>query len=82
VYRYLAGVIIIVRVCAGILQEECDYPFLFNELTLACDDFAVVQCGPRYEPKAPCTFSTNTHAFTFQRALMSLDVSKCHYGVI
>ena len=35
-------------------QAECDYPLLFNEQTLSCDDFTVVQCGTRMEPKAPC----------------------------
>ncbi|KAH3812327.1 hypothetical protein DPMN_140756, partial [Dreissena polymorpha] len=34
-------------------QAECDYPFLFNTQTMACDDFEIVKCGTRLEPKAP-----------------------------
>ncbi|WAR27974.1 hypothetical protein MAR_013678 [Mya arenaria] len=41
-------------------QEECDYPFLFNTQTSACDDFSVVACGTRLEPKAPCDYLSTT----------------------
>lgn len=41
-------------------QTECDYPLLFNTLTMACDDFDIVNCGTRMEPKAPCDYLSTT----------------------
>ena len=35
-------------------QAECDYPLLFNDKSKSCDDFTLVKCGTRMEPKAPC----------------------------
>ena len=40
-------------------QQECDYPLLYNPGTSACDDFEIVNCGTRYEPKAPCKLWTH-----------------------
>lgn len=37
-------------------QGECDYPLLFNLDTMACDDFEIVLCKERVEPKAPCEY--------------------------
>jgi hypothetical protein len=55
-------------------QAECDYPLLFNSQTLMCDDFEIVNCGTRMEPKAPCklsrTLSQNcdVHFFSLDKA--------------
>ena len=39
--------------------KECEYPQLFSPITLRCEDFEKVQCGPRHEPKAPCKYIVN-----------------------
>ncbi|KAL4228860.1 hypothetical protein ACF0H5_011900 [Mactra antiquata] len=35
---------------------ECTYPQLFDTTTSSCKPFLEVQCGVRYEPKAPCEY--------------------------
>ncbi|KAK3095139.1 hypothetical protein FSP39_010723 [Pinctada imbricata] len=37
---------------------ECPYPQLFSTDTGNCDDFPIIQCGGRYEPKSPCEYVT------------------------
>lgn len=40
----------------GSQNRECPYPQLFDAVTLTCKPFTDVQCGVRYEPKAPCKY--------------------------
>lgn len=41
----------------GSYLRECIYPKLYDATSQTCKHFTEVQCGARYEPKAPCKIS-------------------------
>ena len=44
-------------------QAECPYPQLYSSITSRCENFDQVQCGKRFEPRAPCKYNACSTAF-------------------
>ena len=57
----------------GTYLHECQYPQMFDDVSGTCADFTAVNCGSRYEPKAPCkAFNTLTGI-----SMWNVDIDKC-----
>lgn len=63
----------------GSQNRECPYPQLFDAVSLTCKPFTDVQCGVRYEPKAPCKYFFDLSRETTICNLVQPDYSKLSF---
>ena len=71
----------------GTYLHECQYPQMFDDVSGTCADFTAVNCGSRYEPKAPCKafndltgvpmWNVDINKFTVVHAFKKLEKIDC-----